>query len=80
MPLAAIVEEQLFCMHGGIPKKSMDKNMTELRTLKLPFESPRDNEIVADLLWSDPSEDVDGKNYYFFYLKIVFASTFDFFV
>jgi len=59
MPLVGLVGERLLCMHGGIPAKQLE-SLDELKNLPMPIQSPRDNEIVADLLWSDPSDDVDS--------------------
>jgi len=61
MPVAALVgseNQKIFCMHGGIPANL--KSMDDIRKLQLPIQSPRDSAIVADLLWSDPSEDIEG--------------------
>lgn len=66
IPLAALVDNAIFCMHGGIPATPMSPGFDELRKMKMPILSIRDNEIAADLLWSDPSEEVDGKSFFSF--------------
>lgn len=57
LPVAAIVEEKIFCCHGGLSPDltSMDR----IRQLTRPTDVP-DQGLLCDLLWSDPSETVDG--------------------
>jgi diadenosine tetraphosphatase ApaH/serine/threonine PP2A family protein phosphatase len=51
LPLAAIVERALFCVHGGITEPLDDVNIIDkfTRPLKMPASG-----LVFDLLWSDP--------------------------
>ena len=57
MPLTALVEEKIFCMHGGIsPQLS---SLEQLNALSRPCEVPDDG-IVCDLLWSDPEPGLKG--------------------
>ncbi|RYP54085.1 hypothetical protein DL768_001087 [Monosporascus sp. mg162] len=57
MPIAAIVEDKIFCMHGGL---SADLNsMEQIRRLERPADVP-DGGIMCDLLWSDPDENITG--------------------
>jgi protein phosphatase len=54
MPLVAVVNEQIFCVHGGIsPHVS---SMTNIRKILRPLRSC-DTEYVCDLMWSDPVTD-----------------------
>jgi len=60
MPLAAIVDDRIFCVHGGIGTTL--KQIGEIDTLEKPIvittninNNPRD-QIVLDLLYSDPVE------------------------
>lgn len=55
MPLAAVVEEQLFCLHGGLsPSVSTIEEIQELdRCQEVPHEG-----VMCDLLWSDPDDRV----------------------
>jgi serine/threonine-protein phosphatase PP1 catalytic subunit len=57
LPLAAIVGEHIFCVHGGISQdlESLDK----LRSLTRPLEVPEDG-LLADLLWADPDGEITG--------------------
>lgn len=53
LPLAAIVEEKLFCLHGGL---SPDINtLDEIKQLNRKVEVPQRG-AMCDLLWSDPEE------------------------
>ena len=56
MPLAALVDEKIMCMHGGI-SKSM-KEFKDIENLPKPTDVP-DSGLVADLLWNDPDEDTN---------------------
>eukprot|EP00667_Euglena_gracilis_P003648 EG_transcript_3659 len=69
LPLAAVVDGRVFCVHGGIPRYcgGVDKRMELLRNPDFPrFNSvmaqPTDSEeravfrqMAMDLLWSDPA-------------------------
>jgi protein phosphatase len=54
MPLVAILNDQIFCVHGGISPHA--KSVAQLRKIKRPLPS-YNVEVVADLVWSDPSQD-----------------------
>ncbi|XP_060653197.1 serine/threonine-protein phosphatase alpha-3 isoform-like [Drosophila nasuta] len=51
MPVAAIVEQNIFCCHGGLSPSLF--TMDQIRTIKRPCEIP-DQGPLCDLLWSDP--------------------------
>ncbi|OHT09730.1 Serine/threonine-protein phosphatase PP1-2 [Tritrichomonas foetus] len=54
LPLAAIVNKKIFCVHGGLsPNLTTMEQITEL---ELPIKT-YDPEFVADIVWSDPSKD-----------------------
>jgi protein phosphatase len=55
MPLIAILDDKVFCVHGGITPRA--KSMLQLRKMKRPI-TDCDAEFVADLVWSDPTTDV----------------------
>lgn len=57
LPVAAIVEEKIFCCHGGLSPELI--SMDQIRQLPRPTDVP-DQGLLCDLLWSDPSEEVDG--------------------
>lgn len=53
LPIAAIVSEKIFCVHGGLSPQL--KDMNDIVTVKRPTDIP-ENGILNDLLWSDPSD------------------------
>jgi len=56
IPFAAIVDERILCMHGGL---SPDINhLSQISEIKRPLDVP-DGGLVCDLLWADP-EDIHG--------------------
>ncbi|TYZ67134.1 hypothetical protein PybrP1_009696 [[Pythium] brassicae (nom. inval.)] len=57
LPVAAIVDERIFCMHGGLsPELSQ---MEQIKRLIRPTDIP-DTGLMSDLLWSDPDKDIMG--------------------
>mmetsp|Transcript_5578 Transcript_5578/g.13362 ORF Transcript_5578/g.13362 Transcript_5578/m.13362 type:complete len:336 (+) Transcript_5578:79-1086(+) len=57
LPVAAIIDEKIFCMHGGL---SPDLNsMEQIRRIMRPTDVP-DTGLLCDLLWSDPDKDITG--------------------
>jgi serine/threonine-protein phosphatase PP1 catalytic subunit len=57
LPLAAIINSRIFCVHGGISQDL--KSVDELRQLKRPLNIPDDG-LLADLLWADPDSSITG--------------------
>lgn len=51
MPVSALIEDRIFCMHGGIAKDL--KQIHDIKQIKRPTDIP-DEGILCDLLWSDP--------------------------
>jgi serine/threonine-protein phosphatase PP1 catalytic subunit len=59
MPIAALIDEKIFCMHGGL---SPDLDSLDLiKKINRPTDIPESG-LMCDLLWSDPDESVEGKN------------------
>jgi diadenosine tetraphosphatase ApaH/serine/threonine PP2A family protein phosphatase len=54
-PLAAIVGNSIFCVHGGIGPDIVDLNT--IRGIQLPVET-YDDQVISQLVWSDPSKDI----------------------
>ncbi|XP_062507482.1 uncharacterized protein LOC134183911 isoform X1 [Corticium candelabrum] len=57
LPIAAIVEDSIFCMHGGLSPDLKDLN--QIREIERPLDVP-DCGLICDLLWSDPDDDITG--------------------
>lgn len=57
LPVAAIVDDKIFCCHGGLSPDL--KSMEQIRKIKRPTDIP-DSGLMCDLLWSDPKKDVRG--------------------
>ncbi|KAK3845334.1 MAG: calcineurin-like phosphoesterase [Linnemannia gamsii] len=53
LPLAAIVANKIFCVHGGLSPSL--GTMDDIRALRRPTDVP-DYGLLNDLLWSDPSD------------------------
>jgi diadenosine tetraphosphatase ApaH/serine/threonine PP2A family protein phosphatase len=69
MPLAAVIDDDIFCCHGGIPRKASNSSESFQRPrvhdiLQLPnimaitpryeFETDTMNRTAMDILWGDP--------------------------
>lgn len=57
MPFAATINNTIFCVHGGISSSKCD--LSTLRAIQRPLDITNSN-VVTDLLWSDPSSEVNG--------------------
>jgi serine/threonine-protein phosphatase 2A catalytic subunit len=53
LPLAALVDKKIFCLHGGLSPEI--STLDEIRSLNRKQEVPH-NGAICDLLWSDPEE------------------------
>ena len=53
--LAAIVDHQYFCVHGGITK---NLTIPYIRSLELPIHTI--SSTISDMLWSDPNSDIQA--------------------
>ena len=56
LPIAAIIDDKIFCMHGGLSPDLTD--FDQIRRVMRPTDIP-DTGLLCDLLWSDP-EDVQN--------------------
>lgn len=62
MPLGALLENRILCVHGGIGKI---QHLHQIESIQRPCTAPSvledlnspQGKIIADLLWSDPAED-----------------------
>ncbi|KAL6453758.1 cna-1 Serine/threonine-protein phosphatase 2B catalytic subunit [Candida maltosa Xu316] len=59
LPLAAIMNEQFFCVHGGLSPQ-----LTSLDSVRKihRFREPPTKGLMCDLLWADPIEEYDEDN------------------
>ena len=60
LPLAALVDNNIFCVHGGL-SPAIDHNMNNINFIERKREVPQDGPM-ADLLWSDPDEFSHNEN------------------
>ena len=57
LPVAAIIDDKIFCMHGGLSPDL--KNPEQIHQFSRPMEVP-DKGMLCDLLWSDPDQECLG--------------------
>jgi len=53
MPISALINENILCMHGGLSKDL--QNVDQINKIFRPTEIP-DEGLLCDLLWSDPND------------------------
>ena len=57
LPLAAILNKETFCVHGGLSPYL--KKVSSIRDIKLPVLNYNGQPLISDLMWSDPSDRFD---------------------
>ena len=57
LPVAAIIEGKIFCIHGGLSPKL--NSLEQIQRIQRPTEIP-DEGLLCDLLWSDPNPKILG--------------------
>jgi diadenosine tetraphosphatase ApaH/serine/threonine PP2A family protein phosphatase len=57
-PLAAIVHESIFCVHGGLSPSL--NTLKDLEDLEMPIPNYLACPMVSDLVWSDPNDRCQG--------------------
>ena len=55
MPISALINENILCMHGGLSKDL--QNIEQINKILRPTEIP-DEGLLCDLLWSDPNNEL----------------------
>ncbi|KAJ9536994.1 hypothetical protein OSB04_029727 [Centaurea solstitialis] len=54
LPLAALIEKKILCMHGGIGRSI--NHVEQIENLQRPISMEAGSIVLMDLLWSDPTE------------------------
>jgi hypothetical protein len=75
MPLAAVIDQDIFCVHGGIPRPITDSsveggrirdilNVNKVAGINPPYEHEDEDyqQVASDCIWSDPASE-DQENY-----------------
>ncbi|KAL3788623.1 hypothetical protein ACHAWO_011839 [Cyclotella atomus] len=70
MPLSAVIDQDVFCVHGGIPRPISDEsatggrikdilNVPKVAGINPPYEHEEDEyqQVASDCIWSDPASD-----------------------
>ena len=57
LPVAALIDEKILCMHGGLSPEM--ENLNQIDEIQRPTGIP-DSGILCDLLWSDPDGTIQG--------------------
>uniref|UniRef100_A0A2P2MFE3 Serine/threonine-protein phosphatase n=1 Tax=Rhizophora mucronata TaxID=61149 RepID=A0A2P2MFE3_RHIMU len=57
LPVAALIDEKILCMHGGLSPDL--HNLNQIRNIQRPTDVSESG-LLCDLLWSDPSRDIQG--------------------
>ena len=60
LPLAAIINNQIICVHSGIGEHV--KNISDINSIKKPY-NVKDNIIVQEILWSSPNNNSNKEEY-----------------
>jgi len=55
LPVAALIDDKILCMHGGLSPEL--KNLQNIENISRPTDIP-DSGLLCDLLWSDPDKEV----------------------
>ena len=70
LPLACVIDKEIFCVHGGIPRIT-SPDQSEIQSIMIvpvvsgvmpayEYESDDARQICTDCLWSDPAKEDDG--------------------
>lgn len=70
MPLAAVIDQDIFCVHGGIPRPVSNSsveggrikdilNVSKVAGINPPYEHEEDEyqQVASDCIWSDPASE-----------------------
>jgi hypothetical protein len=69
LPLSCVVDKEIFCVHGGIPRQTSSEYNELKSIMNVPvvsgvmpaydYESEEAKQVCTDCLWSDPAKDED---------------------
>jgi serine/threonine-protein phosphatase PP1 catalytic subunit len=57
LPIAALIDEKIICMHGGLSPDLT--SLEQIKKIVRPTDIPEQG-LLCDLLWADPDKDVNG--------------------
>jgi len=57
LPAAAIIDDKIFCIHGGLSPELTDPS--QIQNIRRPTDVP-DTGLLCDIIWSDPDKEMDG--------------------
>lgn len=57
LPIAAVVNERIFCVHGGLSQHL--EHVSQIEYIERPVSIPMSG-LLTDLLWADPSSEING--------------------
>lgn len=58
LPLAAIISQRIFCVHGGISQHMASPSI--IKDIQRPLREIQEDSYISDLLWADPDPEING--------------------
>ncbi|KAK2352444.1 protein-serine/threonine phosphatase [Trifolium repens] len=57
LPVAAVIDDKILCMHGGLSPDM--ESLNQIKAIERPLDVP-DQGLLCDLLWADPDTEIKG--------------------